>query len=42
MGEIAAAGITEVALVPNMPGIPHYKVMKSLEFFGQEILPAAT
>ncbi len=42
LGEIAAAGITEVALVSNMPGIPHDKVMKSLEFFGQEILPAAT
>ncbi len=40
--QIAEAGITEVALMPNMPGIPHDKVMRSLEFLGREILPDAT
>ncbi len=37
--EIAAAGITEIALMPNMPGISHDKVMASMEFLGKEILP---
>ena len=40
--EVAAAGVTEIALMPNMPGLSHDKVMKSLEFLGREILPAHT
>ena len=37
--EIAAAGITEIGLMPSMPGMPHDKVMETLEFFGNELLP---
>ncbi len=40
--DIAAAGVTEISLVPNMPGIPHDNVMKSLEFLGRDILSSAT
>lgn len=37
--ELAAIGVTELALSVNMPAIPHDRVMKSLEFLGQELLP---
>jgi len=37
--ELAAIGVTELALSVNMPGIPHAKTMKSLEFLGAELMP---
>lgn len=36
---IAEAGITEIGLMPNMPGTPHEKVMETIEFLGSTLLP---
>lgn len=41
VAELRAAGLTEIAMTINLPGIPHPAVMRSLEFLGKEILPEA-
>ena len=35
----AEAGIDEIGLVTILPGLPHDKILESLELFGSEVLP---
>lgn len=37
--EAEAMGITEIALMPTLPALPHNKVLETLEFLGKELLP---